>query len=190
MDLDSVSVESFVRDRNKYFKENTMTNNRLTSGLYDVCGVYMLTNIFSHKCYIGSSVNIGGRIIQHFKKTNKNCNVDIKKDLEAYGKDSFTVQLLYQCKPTDRKEKEQYFLDLYVEKLGEDGLYNRSLNTKSNIGCAYNQKIYNFVHVSGKTFTGTQYDLRIKEQTLKPYQTSRLCSGYSPIVKGWSIKTE
>jgi group I intron endonuclease len=138
-------------------------------------GVYRITNQINQKVYVGSSTNLAQRKSEHFcKKHNK--NPGLREDMKAYGKEAFQFEVLEECKQEHCVAVEQTFIDYYKRLLGWENLYNASPTAGSPLGVKHSeetkqkiseakrdQTIYNFVHKSGKTFQGTQYELRTKE---------------------------
>lgn len=83
-------------------------------GVGCVCGVYLLTNKVNGKQYVGSSNNVAARVSQHFtsacrKKQNTN---DFYRDIAFFGLDGFSCELLEECVPENKIERERhwYFL--------------------------------------------------------------------------------
>lgn len=88
-------------------------------GLCGKCGVYVITCKVNGKRYIGSSVNMGSRIRQHFGKTclRKYAKINpFYADIEKYGKDSFIFECLEECSPEQKLETERkWFNRLHPE---------------------------------------------------------------------------
>lgn len=88
------------------------------------CGIYLITNTINNKQYVGQSVDILKRWIQHeFSDSKKELYEDIKK----YGLINFTFQVLEECNPRLLDEHEYFWineLDTY------DNGYN---NTRGNV---------------------------------------------------------
>lgn len=83
-----------------------------------ISGVYKLTNIVTKKYYIGSSVNIHKRIIDHFSKLKRKIHHSKKfqNSYNKYGKSNFVHEVLEYCEIEKLQEKEQYYLDLMFNK--------------------------------------------------------------------------
>lgn len=62
----------------------------------EVSGIYRIINIQNQKSYIGSSINIHNRIIDHLSRLNrqKHRNFDLQQDMNKYGIGSFSVEIL------------------------------------------------------------------------------------------------
>ena len=65
------------------------------------CGVYCIRCKANNKAYIGSSVDIKSRWIQHKSvlKAGKHNNKQLQEDYNKYGADSFLYSILINCKP-------------------------------------------------------------------------------------------
>ena len=59
-------------------------------------GIYMITNIYNGKCYIGSSTDMKTRIRNHKNclKSNKHANSYLQASYNKYGKESFTITIV------------------------------------------------------------------------------------------------
>lgn len=77
------------------------------------CGVYMIYNIITQQCYIGSSKNMRDRKYSHFYclKRQDYKGLHIQNSFNKYGEESFVFIPLLFCSPDERLEKEQYFID-------------------------------------------------------------------------------
>ena len=80
------------------------------------CGVYKITNINNHKCYIGQSVDIYKRWCDHCKC---GCGIDTPKNNKLYaamledGIENFTFELLEECPREELNKKETFYINLY-----------------------------------------------------------------------------
>ena len=72
--------------------------------------IYKLTNNINKKIYIGQTVNgLRNRFWHH--KSNKKAHIG--KEIESYGSDNFSIELLEEC----RKERADYLERFWIEKL-------------------------------------------------------------------------
>ena len=80
-----------------------------------ISGVYKIVNITTGDCYIGSTVDLKKRKIQHFCESvwKQEPNKQLYKDMKQYGKDSFLFQPIWFCKPEELKKYEQIAIDKY-----------------------------------------------------------------------------
>lgn len=85
-------------------------------GKTDVCGIYKITNQETGECYIGQAVDVRKRWMDHCKMM---LQIDTPKNNQLYmaaaeyGLDSFSFELLLECKPEELNAKEKYFIELY-----------------------------------------------------------------------------
>lgn len=80
-------------------------------------GVYMIFCTISHKCYIGSSVTLRERLLNHVVELDKNIhgNRHFQRAWNKYGKDSFTFTILEYCLEGECVTQEQFWLDSILE---------------------------------------------------------------------------
>ena len=77
-----------------------------------LCGVYKIENIITHDFYIGSSVNISGRIGNHMNRdARRYSDKKFYKDVLNYGIKNFKFDVLELCNPENKIEREQYWYD-------------------------------------------------------------------------------
>jgi len=78
-------------------------------------GVYMIENIVSHKCYVGSAAKMfKGRFSAHLSTLRKGVhrNKHLQNSYNKYGESVFKFKILEVCSPEDCIEREQVWLDL------------------------------------------------------------------------------
>lgn len=98
-------------------------------------GVYCIRNIISGKIYIGSSVNIEFRWLNHQSglKNNKHHSIHLQQSWNKYGENNFELTLLEIC-PTDMLIiREQAWINYYDSSNQESG-YNISKIAGSCLG--------------------------------------------------------
>ena len=89
---------------------------KITGSSFPVCGIYKITSLLSGECYIGQSVNIANRFLEHGK-----CGMDIdrpqgNKLYAAMVRDgiwSFSWEILEICPKDQLDEKEKFYINLY-----------------------------------------------------------------------------
>ena len=93
-----------------------------------------------HRCYIGSSKDIGKRIDAHFRRLfiNKHHCIRLQRCYNKYGKENFEIIVINLCEIQDLKTKEKYYIDLHDS-------YNTGLNStpvvfSGNIGFKHSQE--------------------------------------------------
>lgn len=77
--------------------------------LQGVCGIYMLKDLLSEKIYIGQSIDIYRRLLQH-KNYRKNY---IDQTISIVGSQNFMVRILEQCSIEELDEREKYYISYY-----------------------------------------------------------------------------
>jgi group I intron endonuclease len=78
-------------------------------------GVYRWKNNITGKCYVGSSVFLGRRLINYFSFeyiADPKRNMLINKALIKYGYSNFSLDILEYCEPCLVVTREQYYIDL------------------------------------------------------------------------------
>ncbi len=81
-----------------------------------ISGVYLILQISSRKCYIGSSVNIRSRWATHKRYLRKNShdNMHLQNSWNKYGENSFTFSILEEGIGTNQlEEKENEYIEKY-----------------------------------------------------------------------------
>lgn len=95
--------------------------NRL--GASSVSGIYKITCNESKKIYIGRSVNIGDRWVQHVKSAleiGTIAKTQLYTEMKKYGIHNFTFEILEKCDKDKLSEREKFYIFLY--KTNEWGL--------------------------------------------------------------------
>lgn len=77
------------------------------------CGVYKIGFNGTEDFYIGSSVDIGGRLCTHLStfKTRRQTNVILVNAFNKYGRDNVYFQIFVECEPKERQAIEQFCID-------------------------------------------------------------------------------
>ena len=83
-----------------------------------ISGVYEIINTITGDCYIGSSVDLKRRKIEHFKNSTwkKEPNKPLYKYMQQYGKENFLFKTIWLCVPEELKKCEQLAIDKYNPK--------------------------------------------------------------------------
>ena len=78
-------------------------------------GIYKIQNKVTDKVYIGKSVNIEIRWIQHRCHLNNNVQANdyLQKAWNKYGENGFNFSVLCECEESALDEKEIYYINLY-----------------------------------------------------------------------------
>lgn len=79
-------------------------------------GVYKIVNKINGKMYIGASVDVGRRRIEHFKPSR----VEMFKDrlplyeaIDKYGKENFTFEVIEETTLEKLEEREEYYINKF-----------------------------------------------------------------------------
>ena len=115
----------------------------IKNGLSGKCGVYLLTCLTNGKRYVGSSVNMGSRIRQHFGKTciQKYAKINsLYADIRKYGREGFSAECLEFCSPEEKLEAERKWYrrlspEYNMVEPDECPLRHKSVYEKSRISC-------------------------------------------------------
>ena len=78
-----------------------------------LCGVYCFIHRLTGKCYIGSSKDIGARIVTHIKEARNGSTAYFHKQLRELGISEFDCEVLEICLPEDRLKRERHFIIFY-----------------------------------------------------------------------------
>ena len=73
-------------------------------------GIYAFVHIETGICYIGSSINLADRIMDHINGYSSNQHLQYA--IAKYGLPSFAFVILQYCIPSDLLELEQHYLDI------------------------------------------------------------------------------
>lgn len=94
------------------------------------CGIYIITNVSNGKRYIGSSINIYNRLLDHkcLLKRGDAWNAHFQAAWNKYGESSFEYGILEFCKEEERFEREQFYLNMFKPE------YNLTTNVVANYG--------------------------------------------------------
>lgn len=78
-----------------------------------IIGVYKITNTITGDFYIGSSKNVKRRWAKHKCQTtwNEHPNSLLYKDMQKYGVDKFSFEIIEEVEVDSLKEKEQQFIE-------------------------------------------------------------------------------
>ena len=81
------------------------------------CGVYLIENIITNKVYVGSSKEIKLRWRHHLRALKKGIhdNPSLQEDWNEYGEDSFSFQVLEECKASQLLVVEQAYFDSFKD---------------------------------------------------------------------------
>jgi group I intron endonuclease len=96
-------------------------------------GIYKITNKINNKSYIGQSVDIKRRFIEH-KMLNREETLSLKRAFRKYGVENFTFEVLEECSIELLNEKEISYISLnkpeYNRTLGGTGAKGHKLSNE------------------------------------------------------------
>ena len=80
-----------------------------------ICGIYKIENLINHKVYIGQSIDISGRWLEHQidLRGNRHQSKHLQNAWNKYGSENFSFEILEKCSKEDLTEREQYWIDFY-----------------------------------------------------------------------------
>ena len=102
-------------------------------------GVYQIKNMVNGKIFIGSHINVNGRINRH--KFELDCGsegvTELLNDYNKYGVENFTFEVIDILKPKDEpgynyKEDLQTLEDLWKDKLQPYGINGYNIKEEEN----------------------------------------------------------
>lgn len=78
-------------------------------------GIYIIKNIINEKVYIGQSLDIHNRWIQHRSRLKCGCheNKHLQSAYNLYGKDAFEYSIIEECRSDQLNGKEIYYIQKY-----------------------------------------------------------------------------
>ena len=79
-----------------------------------ICGIYKITNTITGDFYIGSSKNVKRRLAAHKwpSRWNEHPNNPMYLDMQKYGVDKFSFQVIEEVEIESLKEMEQQFIEV------------------------------------------------------------------------------
>jgi len=79
-----------------------------------ICGIYKIENLKNNKVYIGQSIDINRRWIEHknrYKDENNNCyNLPLYNSIRKNGIENFNFEILEECFETELNKKEEEYI--------------------------------------------------------------------------------
>lgn len=109
-------------------------------------GIYKITNKITNQSYIGKSVNIKRRFMEH-KTPKASGNNKLHNDMQLLGIDNFEFEIIEECRAEELKEKELYYIKLeqpfynYIGKaLPKETREKISISTKKMVGITSRRK--------------------------------------------------
>src|SRR5690349_17624005 len=100
-------------------------------------GIYAFVHIVTGTCYIGSSIDLAGRIMDHINGYSSNQHLQYA--IAKYGLSSFAFVILQYCIPSDLLKLEQHFLDILFS-LPTNLRYNFNPTAGSSLGYKHTEE--------------------------------------------------
>ncbi len=96
-----------------------------------ICGIYSITCLINNKIYIGQSVDIKSRFINHRSKlkTKSHRNMHLQRSYDKYGKDNFKFKIIEECLQSELDDREIYWISFYKSNDGTFGFNAESGGT-------------------------------------------------------------
>lgn len=113
----------------RYNRDMTVKQNQ------PISGIYCIRNIASHKCYVGSAVNIKRRWQEHraYLKGGYHHSRHLQRAWDLHGAENFSFEVVEIVENnSDLVEREQHWIDL-LQAFGKQG-YNVSPMARSSLG--------------------------------------------------------
>lgn len=125
---------SKVREIEPYFRDASALNKAIWSVYYKKAasdlvgrvvgnkvktGIYKITNIETGQCYVGQSVDIGSRFIQHIKRgigAESATRNKLYPAMKQIGPENFTFEIIEECNKAELNKKELEWQDFYGAK--------------------------------------------------------------------------
>lgn len=99
-----------------YYQKPTKELLNRIIGANKTSGIYKITNLNNNKVYIGQSVDVANRLIEHIKSSLGIGSIAAQKihdAIRADGITNFTFELLEACPKSELNKKEISYIDIY-----------------------------------------------------------------------------
>lgn len=137
-------------------------------------GVYKISNVLDNRVYIGSSINVIGRLAEHKRDLKNNChhNIHLQRFVNKYGLDKLNFNLFEEC--DNYLEREQYYLDTL------DNLFNTSISaTAPMLGKKHTKESLKKISEASKGKNNAMYGRKRKQSVIDKMQEARWKNGAS-----------
>lgn len=78
----------------------------------NITGIYKITNLVNNKSYIGKSIHIPRRFLEHRSPNEwkRNSNKPLYLAFKKYGLENFTFEVIERCSKEELNDKEKYWI--------------------------------------------------------------------------------
>lgn len=121
-------------------------------------GIYCYRNKINDKRYIGQSIDIERRYVQHeiyFKKDiyDKQENEMLWKSIKKYGRNSFEFFIVEECKEKELNEKETFYINELNSHISKNG-YNFTFGGYDRTGYKHSEERKRMIKNNHANFSG------------------------------------
>lgn len=137
-------------------------------------GIYQIKNILTGKVYVGSSIDIHDRILDHKQmlKKDKHHSPKLQNSVNKYGVENFLFEMIEECSKEFLVEREQYWIDLFS---GYTNGYNSRPKASNNLGFKFSEESKERIRKSQKGLqAGSKHPLYGKKHSEETKQKMRL----------------
>lgn len=108
----------------------------------ETSGIYAITNRVNGNIYIGSATNLYKRYYEHrfYLDRGTHHNSHLQRSWHKYGESAFLFSALLYCNKTDLITFEQRAIDVFIDKLGRESIYNTSLTAGNTLGVKHSDE--------------------------------------------------
>lgn len=157
-------------------------------------GIYMIQNLVNYKTYVGRSLNLRKRWIQHKWHLRHNCHhsLSLQRAWNKYGETSFkfTPILIGISDESSLCNAENYYIDSYGSMTSVNG-YNLAPSSGTNRGVKYSEESRKKMSASqlGRTLSQEHREKISKTLTGTKFTQERL-ENRKKVKKNWSKTSE
>ena len=168
------------------------------------CGIYIIKNVKDGKMYVGKSVNIEKRWVEHIRalKRGDHGNNYLQHVFNLFGIDIFKHATIKECEKEDLNKKELFYISKLNSKApngynltdGGEGLFNPSNEARQNMSIAHKRAIEKYGHpMTGRKHTSEAiekiHSYRHTDEELEKMRVSSSGSNNSMFGKKQSLES-
>lgn len=145
-------------------------------------GIYKITNKLNNKSYIGQSIRIEGRWLDHInsalKEYAREHDSPLHKSMRINGVENFEMTIIEECNPEDLNSKEQYWIEYYDTYIHGYNQNKGGTNGEPIEVCGFDiltgEQLFSYKSISEAEY---YHSRGIQESLSDPY-SSRTANGY------------